>query len=157
MSAEHVRGLEEVDGAGLRIALVRSSFNEEITKGLLDGARRVCEKAGAAEIDEFDVPGSFELALVAQRLAESGYDAVVALGAVIEGETDHYDHIATAARDGLLRVMLDTKVPVGFGVLTVRRTEHARARSGPGPTNKGVEAAEAAIRTARMLADLAAR
>ncbi len=140
-----------IDGSGLRIAIVRSAFNGEITGGLLDGAREVCRRAGVTACDEFEAPGAFELPLFAQRLAAAGYDAIVALGAVIEGETDHYEHVAHRASEGLMRVTLDTGVPVSFGVLAVRNPAHARARSAPGPGNKGAEAAVAAIASALAL------
>ncbi len=141
----------QIDGSGLRVAILRSEFNGEITAGLLDGAREVCRRAGVTVCDEFDAPGAFELPLFAQRLAAAGYDAVIALGAVIEGETDHYEHVAHTASEGLMRVMLDTGVPVAFGLLTVRDPAHARARSAPGPGNKGAEAAAAALISARAL------
>lgn len=144
-----------LDAVGLRIAVVQSLFNREVTDGLLEGALRVLEGAGATEVTVVRVAGAFELPLVARRLAETGHDAVVAVGAVVEGETDHYEHIAHRASEGLARVALDTGVPVAFGVLTVRRAEHAYARSEPGPRNKGAEAAVAAVTTARLLADLA--
>lgn len=140
-----------IDGTGLRIALVCSAFNGEITAGLLEGAREVCRRARVAACDEFEAPGSFELPLFAQRLAAAGYHAIVALGAVIEGETDHYEHVAHRASEGLMRVMLDTGVPVAFGVLTVRNPEHARLRSKSGPGNKGAEAAAAALASAQAL------
>ena len=89
--------------------------------------------------------------LVAKRLAESGYDAVVCLGAVIEGDTDHYDHVAHRASEGLMQVQLETGVPIAFGILTVRDPEHARVRAEPGPENKGREAAIAAVMAARAL------
>ena len=89
--------------------------------------------------------------IVAQRLAHEGYDAVVALGAVIEGQTDHYEHIAGRTSEGIMRVMLDTGVPISFGILTVTDPDHAIARSAPSEKNKGREAANAAIRTANLL------
>ena len=140
-----------LDAGGLRIGIVQSTFNAGVTDGLLAGALEVVEAAGAGEVTVAKVGGAFELPLVARALAESGCDAVVALGAVIMGETDHYEHIAHRASEGLQRVMLETGVPVGFGVLTVRQAEHAYARSAPGPLNKGAEAAAAAIRTANVL------
>jgi 6,7-dimethyl-8-ribityllumazine synthase len=126
-------------------------FNPGITDGLLEGALSVLDDA---EVVVVRVPGSFELPLVARTLVEAGCDAVVALGAVVLGETDHYEHIARETARGLQDVMLGTGVPIAFGVLTVRDVEHARVRSLPGPGNKGTEAAEAAVRTARLLAEL---
>ena len=95
--------------------------------------------------------GSFELPVAARALVEAGCDAVVALGAVIKGETDHYEHVATQTIAGLQQVAVQTGVPVGLGVLTARKAEQARARGLPGPGNKGAEAAEAAVRAAQAL------
>lgn len=145
---------EPVSADGLRIGVVTAMFNRSITLGLKAGALEMLEESGAADVVVVDVPGAFELPLVAQRLAELGCDAVVCLGAVVEGETDHYEHVAHRASEGLMRVQLDTGVPVSFGVLTTRDIEPAIARSGPGPDNKGREAAIAAVLTARALKDL---
>jgi 6,7-dimethyl-8-ribityllumazine synthase len=142
-----------LDGSGLRIAVAQATFNERITKGLLDGALQAIRAAGA-EADVVEVPGAFELPLVAQRLASDNYDAIVAVGAVVLGETDHYDHVAHRASEGLMRVALDTGVPIAFGILTARRPEHALSRAAPGPGNKGAEAANAAMQTALLLRDL---
>jgi 6,7-dimethyl-8-ribityllumazine synthase len=100
------------------------------------------------------VPGAFELPLFAQKCAVLGYDAVVCLGAVIEGDTDHYDHVANRASEGLMRVQLDTGVPVAFGVLTVRDVAQAIERSRPDDHNKGREAAIAAVSAAQSLRQL---
>jgi 6,7-dimethyl-8-ribityllumazine synthase len=144
-----VRG--KLDARDLRVGVVRSLFNRPVTDGLLDGALAILEDAGATDVTVIDVEGAFETPLVAQDMAQSGYDAIVVLGAVVEGETDHYEHIAGRASEGLMRVMLDTGVPVSFGILTVRDPAHAYARSAPGEHNKGREAAEAAVRTANLL------
>lgn len=136
---------------GLRIAVVTSSFNAHITDGLKAGAVAFLEDAEADEVLVLDAPGAFELPLIAQRLASSGYDAIVCLGAVIEGDTDHYEHVAHRASEGLMRVQLDTGVPVAFGILTVRDKADAEARSGPGETNKGRESAIAAVMAANVL------
>jgi len=132
-------------------------FNRPVTEGLLDGALAVLDEAGAADVTVVDVEGAFETPLVAQAMAQAGYDAIVVLGAVVEGETDHYEHIAGRASEGLMRVMLDTGVPVSFGILTVRDPAHAFARSAPDEHNKGREAAEAAVRTASVLKRVAGR
>lgn len=142
------------DVSGLRVAVARSLFNSSVTGGLLEGALAWLDDAGVASVTVVDVPGSFELPLVAQALA-GDHDAVVALGAVIEGETDHYGHVAGRTSEGLMQVMLATGVPVSFGVLTVRVPAHAVERSAPGPGNKGAEAAAAATLTAALLRDLA--
>jgi 6,7-dimethyl-8-ribityllumazine synthase len=133
---------------------VRSLFNPAVTDGLLAGARRALDEMGAAprRVAVYDLPGAFELPLAAQAAARSGrFDAVVALGAVIEGETDHYEHVARETASGLAAVARETGVPVAFGVLTVRKEEHAVRRAGPGPDNKGAEAARAAVMTAIAL------
>jgi len=142
----------DLDATGLRIAVVTAIFNAPITLGLRAGAVDYLEEASAEEVLTIDAPGAFELPLIAQKLARSGYDAVVCLGAVIEGDTDHYEHVAHRASEGLMRVQLDTGVPVAFGILTVRNPADAQVRSAPGPENKGREAAIAAVMAARALA-----
>ncbi len=141
----------DLDARGLRIAVLTARFNDEVTSGLKQGALEALEEAGPDEILTLDVPGAFELPVVAQAVARSGYDAVVCLGAVIEGETDHYEHVAHRTSEGLMRVQLDTGIPVAFGVLAVRDLTDAMTRSRPGPDNKGREAAVAAVVTARTL------
>jgi 6,7-dimethyl-8-ribityllumazine synthase len=144
-------GNEAISAEGLRIGLVTAIFNETITSGLKAGAVQVLEESGAIDVIVVDVPGAFELPLMAQRLALQGCDAVVCLGAVVEGDTDHYEHVAHRASEGLMRVQLDTGIPVSFGVLTTRDVEAAIARSQPGADNKGREAALAAILMAHEL------
>jgi 6,7-dimethyl-8-ribityllumazine synthase len=137
-----------LNGAGMRIAVVASRFNESITTRLLDGALDALSDYGVdrGAVTVAWVPGAFELPLVAQRLAGSGeVDAVICLGAVIRGETDHYVHIATQCAAGVQRVQLDTGVPVVFGVLTTDTVEDAENRTGGRHGNKGIEAAETAI------------
>ncbi len=141
------------DAAGLTVAVVHATFNEEVTGGLLAGALAWLAAAGVADPTVVPAPGSFELPLLARALARR-HDAVVALGAVIEGDTDHYEHVAHRTSEGLMQVMLETGKPVAFGVLTVRDPDHARARSTLGPHNKGAEAAEAAVRTALTLREI---
>lgn len=148
-----IRG--DLDASALRVGVVRSLFNQPVTDGLLRGALEILEEASAIDVTLVDVEGAFEVAVVAQRLAGQGYDAVIGLGAVVEGETDHYEFIAARASEGLMRVMLDTGIPVAFGILTVRDPAHAFARSAADEHNKGREAAEAAIRTASLLRKLA--
>jgi 6,7-dimethyl-8-ribityllumazine synthase len=150
-------GAERPDGRGLRVLLLRSLFNEEIVGGLLAGARAALTEMGVAESDVtvLDVPGAFELPLAAAAAADSGrFDAIVALGAVIRGETDHYEHIAREAAAGIAAVARESRMPVSFGVLTVAREEHARARSAPGRENKGAEAARAAVAMVSLLRGL---
>ena len=136
------------DGRGLRVAVLRSLFNDRVVDGLRAGAEAALLEMGvsAADVTALDVPGAFELPLAAQAAAESGrFDAVVALGAVIRGDTDHYEHICREAAAGLAAVSRATRVPVGFGVLTVHDEAQALARSAPGAENKGAEAARAAV------------
>jgi len=149
---DRLRG--NLDATDLRVGVVRSLFNQPVTDGLLQGALAVLDEAGAQDVTVVDVEGAFETPLAAQKMAQGGYDAVVVLGAVVEGETDHYEHIASQASEGLMRVMLDTGVPVTFGILTVRDPAHAYARSAPDKHNKGREAAEAAVRTANVLKEV---
>lgn len=147
MSVERPRR-RHADGRGLRIAIVCSRFNQEITDSLLAAARHRLVELGVSEDDIATelVPGAFELPLVAQRFARSGaFDAVIALGAVIRGETGHYELVAQAAASGIARVALDTGVPVIFGVLATDTIEQARARSGGLLGNHGEDAAVAAL------------
>lgn len=147
-------GFGELDGTGLRIAVVTARFNEAITEGLARWAREGLLRHGVAERDvsEVSVPGAFELPVVAGRLARSGgVDAVVCVGAVIRGETPHFDYVAGEAARGLQQIALETGVPVVFGVLTTDTVGQAEARCRDDETNKGYEAARAAIDTARVL------
>ena len=147
----------KLKGDGLRVAIVCGRFNSFITERLLDGARDGLLRHGVDEgsITVAWAPGSFEIPLVAKRFAESGeYDAVIALGAVIRGETDHYDHVAGQCAAGLQRAQLDTGVPVLFGVLTTENVEQAVERAGTKAGNKGYEAAETAIEMADLLRQL---
>lgn len=141
----------ELDITDLRIGIAVSEFNRRVTEGLLSGALEALERAGVEDVTVAWMPGAFELPLAAQEYAKAGYDMVIALGAVVEGETDHYEHVAHRSSEGLLRVSLEHGIPVAFGVLTTRLGEHALARSAPGPDNKGAEAAEAALKTASAL------
>ncbi len=148
------------DGHGLRVAVAHSAFNAPVVQGLLHGALAALREMGVDERDVgvFEAPGAFELPLIARTLALCGrFDAVVALGAVIRGETDHYEHVARESAAGLGAVARETGVPVGFGVLTVRRAAQAARRAAPGRENKGAEAARAAVATARVLQAIARR
>jgi 6,7-dimethyl-8-ribityllumazine synthase len=136
------------DARGLKVLILRSTFNPRVVDGLLAGARSALNSMGVAKsaVTVEDVPGAFELPLAARAAAGSGrFDAVVALGAVIRGDTDHYEHIAREAAAGLAAVARETQTPVGFGVLTVASEDQALARAAPGPGNKGAEAALAAV------------
>ena len=147
-----VRGSHEAHAR--RFAIAASRFNEVVVEKLVEGARQCFRSHGVADddVDLLWVPGSFELPLVARRLAAGGrYDAVVCLGAVIRGETDHYEHVATQAAAGIQRAMLDTDVPVLFGVLTTDTMEQSFDRAGGKHGNKGFDTALAAIETAGVL------
>jgi 6,7-dimethyl-8-ribityllumazine synthase len=142
---------------GARVALVCAKFNGGITERLLDGALAGLDKSGikASSVTVAWVPGAFELPLVALRLAESGsVDAVVALGAVIRGETAHFDFVAGECASGLQRAALDTGIPVVFGVLTTDTVDQALARCADGDGNKGFEAAVTALEMADLLRKL---
>ena len=144
---------------GLRVALLRSAFNARVVDGLLAGAREALRAMGAdpRDVAVVEVPGAFELPLAARAAADSGkFDAIVALGAVIRGETDHYEHIAREAAAGLAAAARETGVPVGFGVLTVADEAQALDRCAPGPGNKGAEAAQAAVAMAHVVRSLRA-
>jgi 6,7-dimethyl-8-ribityllumazine synthase len=125
-------------------------FYEDLAERLVEGARRAFEEAGAS-VEVHDVPGAFELPLAAKYCAESGrYAGVACLGAVIRGETDHYDYVCTEAARGIARVSLDTGVPCAFGVLTVDTMEQALARAGGGKRHQGEDAARAALTMAAL-------
>lgn len=135
----------------MRIALVVSRYHSFVTDGLEQGARDALEGAGAGSIERFVVPGAYELAQAAAKVAATGrFEAVVCLGCLIRGETPHFDYIAQAASHGLLRAAQVTGVPVAFGLLTTNTAEEAIARSVPGDANKGREAAAAAIEMVRL-------
>jgi 6,7-dimethyl-8-ribityllumazine synthase len=134
---------------GLKFAIIVSRFNSAITEKLLEGARQGLLKAGADEVSIFHVPGAFELPYAARKLAHQ-YDAVIALGAVIRGETPHFDYVASAAANGLQQAALDTGTPIAFGVLTTDTVEQAEARAGGTQGNKGYDAAMTAIEMARF-------
>ena len=140
-----------LEGRGLRVGVAVAAFNAFVTEGLLQGALATLAAAGVEDPVVLRVSGSFELPVAAAGLVAAGCHAVVALGAVIKGETDHYEHVATQAISGLQQVAVQTGVPVALGVLTARKAEQARERSLPGPGNKGAEAAEAAVRAADAL------
>jgi 6,7-dimethyl-8-ribityllumazine synthase len=136
-------------------AIAIGRFYEELAERLLAGAQAAFAEAGAGEADVFAVPGAFELPLAASYLAATGrYDGVACLGAVIRGETDHYDFVCAEAARGIQDVALRTGVPCAFGVLTVSTMEQALARSGGGKRDQGRHAAEAVLRMAQLRSDL---
>jgi 6,7-dimethyl-8-ribityllumazine synthase len=150
-----VRTLEgDLNGQGLRIAIVIARFNELVTGHLLSGALDALRRHGVADDDVTVawVPGSFEIPVTAKKLAETGaYGAVICLGAVIRGETDHYDHVAGSVTSGVAQVGLQTGVPTIFGILTTDTVEQALNRAGLKSGNNGHHAAVAAIEMASLL------
>ncbi len=137
-----------------RVTVIVSRYNEDIVQGLLSGARAAWRTHGGLEaaLRVEQVPGAFELPLAARALALSGaVDAVVALGCVIRGDTAHFEYVAGECARGLQRVMLDSGVPVSFGVLTVDTRAQALERAAPGAMNKGAEALETALAMAALL------
>jgi 6,7-dimethyl-8-ribityllumazine synthase len=143
---------ERIDGSGLNVVIVAGSWHETISDGLIAGAKRTLEDAGAS-YSLVRVPGSFELPVVSKAALEAGADAVVALGVIIRGGTPHFEYVSAAATEGLTRVALDTGKPVGFGVLTLDDEAQGIDRAGlPGSKeDKGAEAAHAALATAVTL------
>ncbi len=143
-----------LDGASLRVAIVAAEFNDFITSRLLDGALAGLAAHGVPDdsVTVARVPGSFEIPLVAKKMAESGqHDAVICLGAVIRGETDHYHHVASEAAKGIAAASLSTGVPVIFGVLTTDTVEQAINRAGGKQGNSGYHAAIAAVRMSNLV------
>jgi 6,7-dimethyl-8-ribityllumazine synthase len=134
-----------------RFAIVVARFYEELAERLLAGAKQAFAAAGVGDVAVFDVPGAFELPLAASYVARTGtYAGVACLGAVIRGETDHYDYVCAEAARGVMRVSLDTGVPVSFGVLTCATMEQALARSGGDKRDQGRLAAEVVLRMAEL-------
>ncbi|WP_415061825.1 6,7-dimethyl-8-ribityllumazine synthase [Bdellovibrio sp.] len=149
----------------IKVGVVTARFNNEITEKLEEGAISYLESCEGVEIFAALVPGAVELPLACQAFLEAGCDGVVCLGAVIRGETSHYDYVCNSVTDGVTRLMLDYKKPIGFGVLTTENEEQALARAGGAHGNKGAEAAQvvmemigltqeipAALKTAVMMA-----
>jgi 6,7-dimethyl-8-ribityllumazine synthase len=135
-------------------ALVVGRFYEDLARRLVDGATRVFEEAGGS-VEVHDVPGAFELPLAAKYCADTGrYAGVACLGAVIRGETSHYDYVCESAASGILRVSLDTGVPCAFGVLTVENMDQALARTGDGKRHQGEDAARAVLQMAALRTSL---
>jgi 6,7-dimethyl-8-ribityllumazine synthase len=151
--------LEAVDGTGLRIAIAASRWHDAVMAGLIAGARRALE---ASQVDSPTIvraAGCFELPVVVQGLVSKEYDAVVALGVVVRGGTPHFEYVCRAVTDGLSRVILDSGVPVGFGILTCDDEAQALDRAGLAGSreDKGFEAAHAALETALTLRRLRTR
>ncbi len=143
------------DATPFRFAVIVSRFNETVTGSLRDAATAALAEAGAAGVQVLSVPGAFEIPQAARAAAETGrFDAIVCLGCIIRGETPHFDYLASAVAHGITAAAGDTGIPMAFGVLTTDTVEQAAARSGPGPDNKGREAAAAAIEMAALYRSL---
>ena len=141
----------------MRIAIVLSQYHGFITERLEAGARALLRESSIGDdaVETFAVPGAYELAQAAHRVAQSGeWAAIICLGCLIRGETPHFEYIASAASDGIMRAAQATGVPIAFGVLTTNTADEAMARAGDGPSNKGREAASAALSMARLYARL---
>ncbi len=137
-------------------AIAVGRFYEDLAERLIAGAQTAFAEGGVEDVQVFDVPGAYELPLAASYAAGSGrFAGVACLGAVIRGETDHYDYVCSEAARGIMRVQLDTGVPCAFGVLTVENMEQALARSGGGKRDQGRHAAEAVMALAALRAELA--
>jgi len=149
----------ELPAAGRRVVVIASRFNEFVVSGLVKGAVAAWEKHGGdpADLAVIRVPGAFELPVIAARLAMSGnYEAIVALGCVIRGDTAHFEYVAGECARGLQNVCTETGIPVIFGVLTTETVEQAVQRAAPGGSNKGGEAMETALEMADLCAKLEA-
>ncbi len=149
---EYAGAVGDLDATGMRFAIIAARFNQDITEPLAAGAEKVLREHGAADVWVVWVPGAFELPLAAKRFAQSGrVDAVVCIGAVIRGETAHFEYVAGECAAGLTRASLDTGVPVAFGVLTVENRQQAFDRIGGSEGHKGEEAAVTAIEMVSIL------
>src|ERR1700730_17662342 len=136
MSADSLKW-QQLNANGLNFAIVVARFNSAITEKLLAGAREALTKAGAKSQEVFYVPGAFELPFAAKKLAERGdFESIVALGAVIRGDTPHFDYVAGEAARGLQQAALETGIPIAFGILTTDNQEQAEARAGGAAGNK---------------------
>ncbi|GAA4380940.1 6,7-dimethyl-8-ribityllumazine synthase [Nocardioides caricicola] len=153
MAGDGAPGSEVFDASGMSVAIVAASWHTQVMDGLVGGAQRALAEYGVTSSHLVQVPGTFELPVVASVLAQQGWDAIVALGVVIRGGTPHFDYVCKAATDGLVRVGLDHGVAVGFGVLTCDNDQQALDRAGLAHSreDKGYEAAAAALLTARTL------
>ncbi len=147
---------ENLDAAGLKFGVLCARFNGFVTDALLAGALDVLKRAGASDIEVLRVPGAWELPIAAQAMAQAHAgakkpDAIIALGAVIRGDTPHFDYVAGEAASGLMQVQIETGIPVAFGVLTTDTAEQATDRAGGKDGNKGHDAALTAIEMANLI------
>lgn len=149
--------LDGLSGAGLRLAIISARWNTEIVGRLADGVRRGLADLGVTDVSEHSVPGCFEIPLAARTLARGGtVDAIVCIGAVIRGETTHYELVSAGAANGIMAAQLETGVPMAFGLVTVENEDQALARSeGRGGHNVGEEAAIVAVEMARLVSNTA--
>ena len=141
----------EHDGKGLKVGVVTARFNPEVTEKLEQGALKKLEELGCEDIQAVRVPGAFEIPLAAKAMLDAGFDAVVALGAIIRGETSHYDYVCSAVERGCTELQIRTGKPVAFGVLTTENDDQALDRAGGRHGNKGAEAAEVAVEMVRLI------
>jgi 6,7-dimethyl-8-ribityllumazine synthase len=146
----------DLDGSGLQVGVAVATWNRSVTDRLLEAAVARLEELDAV-ITVLRVPGALELPIAARALAEAGCDAVVAIGTIVRGDTDHYEIVVRESTAGIARVALDSGIPVANAILAVNEFAHAVERAGAGPANKGFEAAEAAVSTAVALRSLRAR
>lgn len=153
-----VRSIEGgVQAPGARIGIVATRWNEGVINGLLNGALETLEECqvGAQDITVIRVPGAFEVPLVLDKAAASGqFDALVALAAVVRGDTPHFDYVAGACTDGVLKVVHKHEIPIAFGVLTTDNQQQAEVRAAPGKDNKGREAVHAVLETLNVIRQL---
>ncbi len=141
-----------ISGKGLKIGMVASRFNEAITESLVEGATRILQQKDVAKVDVVWVPGAFEIPLALQKLAGTRrYHALIALGAVIRGETPHFDYVAGECSRGIMKVMLEQKIPIAFGILTTNTMNQALDRIGGKHGHKGEEAALVAIEMGNLI------
>lgn len=146
----------DLDGRELRIGIVQSRWNSEITEALLAGALRALVACSVPDeqITIIEVPGALEIPIAAEKLASMGMDAIIAIGCVIKGETAHFEHVSRLALDGIARISGHYEIPVTCGILTTYDLDQARARSGLDDDNAGSQAALAAIETAKLIRSL---
>jgi 6,7-dimethyl-8-ribityllumazine synthase len=140
-----------MEGAGLHIGVVVANWNRSVTDRLLDGALQALDRMSVDDVTVLRVPGALEIPVGARKLIEAGCDAVVAIGTVVRGETDHYEIVVRESTTGVARLSLETGVPVTNSILAVTEYSQALERASEGPSNKGYEAAEAAVSTAVAL------
>ena len=145
----------DLDAGSLHVGVAAALWNQAITDKLVDGALTRLADLGAKEVTLVRVPGALEVPLAAQKLAEAGCDAVIAIGAVVKGETDHYDIVVRESASGISRVALDAGIPVANAILAVHDYSLAVERAGAGEANKGSEAVDAAVATANALIQVA--